>query len=174
MSTAISTLTFEDTDFAVIDWQGQKWLRGSQIGYALGYQHPRQKIHNLYKNHSDEFTDSMTMIFTQETEGGPQETRMFSLRGAHLLAMFAKTDRAKAFRVWVLDLIEGAGNTDQLRDWLTESHTQLMALEPRYAKLKLYIERDIGLHVAAKLARLSPASAEVAVSQMYLCGLLRN
>ena len=40
------------------------------------------------------------------------ETRIFSLRGAHLLAMFARTEKAKAFRVWLLDLIEAqASNT---------------------------------------------------------------
>lgn len=35
-----------------------------------------------------------------------QETRIFSLRGCHLLAMFARTPVAKEFRRWVLDVLE--------------------------------------------------------------------
>lgn len=36
--------------------------------------------------------------------------RIFSLRGCHLLAMFARTPVAKAFRRWVLDVIEQYGD----------------------------------------------------------------
>ncbi|GJC32652.1 hypothetical protein KAM398_26550 [Acinetobacter sp. KAM398] len=32
--------------------------------------------------------------------------RIFSLRGCHLIAMFARTDVAKAFRKWVLDVLD--------------------------------------------------------------------
>ncbi|VFS25202.1 Uncharacterised protein [Enterobacter cancerogenus] len=35
-----------------------------------------------------------------------QETRVFSLRGAHLIAMFARTPVAKEFRRWVLDIMD--------------------------------------------------------------------
>lgn len=176
MSNAITTLTFEDTDFAVIDWRGQTWLRGPQIGAALGYSGDAGKaIRTLYQRNSDEFSDRMTMVFTQESDGGPQETRMFSPRGAHLLAMLAKTERAKAFRAWVLDLIEGEqANLRQMQDWLEESHRQLLALDPRFARLRLFVERGVAVFIAAKLARMSAASAEVAVAQMYLCGMLRS
>lgn len=51
----------------------------------------------------------MTAVITLASEGGPQETRIFSLRGCHLLAMFARTPVAKAFRRWVLDVIEQYG-----------------------------------------------------------------
>jgi prophage antirepressor-like protein len=33
-------------------------------------------------------------------------TRVFSLLGAHLIAMFARTSVAKEFRQWVLDILE--------------------------------------------------------------------
>ena len=38
------------------------------------------------------------------------KVRIFSLRGCHLLAMFARTPVAKAFRRWVLDVIEQYGD----------------------------------------------------------------
>jgi len=46
-----------------------------------------------------------------------REARLFSARGAHLLAMFARTPVAKQFRHWVLDVLEGAcagGRHDKL------------------------------------------------------------
>lgn len=52
----------------------------------------------------------MTAVVTLPTEGGPQETRIFTLRGCHLLAMLARTPVAKEFRRWCLDVIEKYGD----------------------------------------------------------------
>lgn len=109
MSTA---LAFQNTSFDVIDQNGKPWLRGPQIGDALGYTKGRVSIQKLYDAHADEFTDSMTAVITLPTSGGPQETRIFSLRGCHLLAMFARTSVAKAFRAWVLDVLERLGESE--------------------------------------------------------------
>ncbi len=109
MSTA---LAFQNTSFDVIDQNGKPWLRGYQIGTALGYSTPDLAIRKIYDRHADEFTDSMTAVITLATPGGPQETRIFSLRGCHLLAMFARTSVAKAFRVWVLDVLEKLGESE--------------------------------------------------------------
>lgn len=49
----------------------------------------------------------MTALIDLPTKGGIQQVRIFSLRGAHLLAMFARTKVAKEFRHWVLDVLEG-------------------------------------------------------------------
>ncbi len=41
-----------------------------------------------------------------------KDVRVFSLRGAHLIAMFARTEIAKEFRKWVLDILDKeVGNT---------------------------------------------------------------
>lgn len=109
MSTA---LAFQNTSFDVIDRNDKPWLRGYQIGTALGYSTPDLAIRKIYDRHADEFTDSMTAVIMLPTAGGPQETRIFSLRGCHLLAMFARTSVAKAFRVWVLDVLEKLGESE--------------------------------------------------------------
>lgn len=98
-------LTFNDVLFDVIDRNNQPWVRLPQIEVALGFT-KRGAVQTLYTRHADEFTDAMTAVVTLPTEGGPQETRIFSLRGCHLLAMFARTPVAKAFRVWVLDVLD--------------------------------------------------------------------
>ena len=99
-------LCFQSVEFDVIQQNQQPWVRGYQIGSALGYTAPDVQISKLYTHHADEFTPAMTAVVTLPTEGGPQETRIFSLRGCHLLAMFARTPVAKAFRVWVLDVLD--------------------------------------------------------------------
>jgi prophage antirepressor-like protein len=73
---------------------------------ALGYGQARQRISDLYTRHSDEFTDAMTAVVKLSTEGGEQEVRIFSPRGGYALGMFARTKIAKAFRVWVLDILD--------------------------------------------------------------------
>ncbi|WAR46903.1 BRO family protein [Methylomonas rapida] len=99
-------LTFQNTQFNVVDRSGQPWLRGLQIASALGYRNPSTDIANLYDRNADEFTDSMTALVELETEGGKQKVRIFSLRGCHLLGMLSRTKVAKEFRKWVLDVLE--------------------------------------------------------------------
>ena len=95
------TVRFEDTELSVIDRDGVPWLTGTQIAYALGTER-RSAVTDIHARHRDEFTDAMTAVIRQ----GRARVRIFSPRGAHLIAMFARTPRAKAFRRWVLDVLE--------------------------------------------------------------------
>lgn len=82
------------------------WISSTQIGLALGYANPETAITKLFNRKSDEFTSDMTRLVEVKTNGGVQQIRAFSLRGCHLIAMFAKTPVAKEFRKWVLDVLE--------------------------------------------------------------------
>lgn len=113
-STEIRTLRFEDTDLEVRDMDGRLWLTAEQIGQALGYSSKRASVSvlTLYRRNQDEFTDEMsTDIKLMSVDGKEREIRVFSPRGCHLLAMFARTERAKKFRAWVLDVLEGLERT---------------------------------------------------------------
>lgn len=107
-------LCFNDVQFDVIPQNSQPWVRSPQIAEALGYGQAN-RINDLYARHADEFTDAMTAVITLPTEGGPQETRIFSLRGCHLLAMFARTPVAKSFRRWVLDVLDKLAEQERAR-----------------------------------------------------------
>jgi len=109
----ITALSFHDTQFDVIDRTGQPWLRGYQIGSALEYSQPDAAIAKLYDRNADEFTDAMTALVELDTNGGKQQTRIFSLRGCHLLGMLARTKIAKEFRRWVLDVLDQIGQEGQ-------------------------------------------------------------
>lgn len=86
------------------------WFTSSDLAKALGYASTKS-ISNLYSGNSDEFTDGMSMVIQVTTNGinntlREKKVRIFSLRGAHLIAMFARTQVAKEFRRWVLDILE--------------------------------------------------------------------
>ena len=102
-----AVLVFEETEFDVVDVRNVPWLRGSQIASALGYKNHRSSIAELYERNFDEFTEEMTQVVELDTAGGRQPVRIFSPRGCYLLGMLARTERAKAFRAWVLDVLEG-------------------------------------------------------------------
>lgn len=100
------TLHFDRTALDGLKMDGQIWLRGGQIAPPLAYADERQ-VRKLYERHADEFTADETRLIVEETAGGPQQVRVFSLRGARLLTIFARTEPAARFRRWVLDLLEG-------------------------------------------------------------------
>ncbi|MEC7118665.1 MAG: BRO family protein [Pseudomonadota bacterium] len=107
---AVSKLSFNQTDFTVVDRDGQIWLRASEIAQALGYARA-DALNKVYERNSDEFTDSMTQnvnltLSNKNNDLQTANTRIFSLRGCHLLAMFARTAVAKEFRRWVLDILD--------------------------------------------------------------------
>ncbi|MBW0298510.1 hypothetical protein B4P00_20190 [Shewanella xiamenensis] len=110
-------LAFQNTSFNVIEREKQIWLMASDVAQALGYADTRS-VTKIYSRHADEFTPCMTLVVSLTTKGygnGTSEkgTRIFSLRGAHLIAMFARTDVAKAFRKWVLDVLDREINQSQ-------------------------------------------------------------
>lgn len=106
MTANILALSFNDVNLEATTYQNDVWLGSAQIGLALEYANPETAITKLYNRNADEFTLSMTRLIETKTNGGVQKIRVFSLRGCHLLAMFARTNVAKAFRKWVLDVLD--------------------------------------------------------------------
>lgn len=101
-----TTLSFHGAEVQGIVRNGDVWLGATQIGLALEYANPETAVTKIFNRHADEFAASMTKMVELVTAGGRQVVRMFSLRGAHLLAMFARTPVAKEFRRWVLDILD--------------------------------------------------------------------
>lgn len=107
-----TALTFNGITLSPVTYQNSLWIRATELARALGYSDTR-KISHLYERNTDEFTPEMTQVIeiTDVPEMGTLENlrrkaRIFSLRGCHLVAMFARTPVAKAFRRWVLDVLD--------------------------------------------------------------------
>lgn len=109
MSTASQTavLVFQETEFDVVDIHNVPWLRGGQVASALGYKNPTSDLVKIFDRNADEFTEEMTQIIELDTAGGRQQVRIFSPRGCYLIGMLSRTEKAKDFRRWVLDVLEG-------------------------------------------------------------------
>lgn len=105
-----TSLCFNDFTFSPVPRNNQPWFRSSEIATALGYAR-EDTLSRLYDRNADEFTSEMTQLVENlDTVNLTVRVRIFSLRGCHLLAMFARTPVAKAFRRWVLDVIEKYGD----------------------------------------------------------------
>lgn len=100
------TLSYRGTHLEGLRMEGEIWLRVTQIVAPLGFATERG-LHNIVTRYADEFTADETRLIVEQTAGGPQQVRVFSLRGARLLAMLARTEPAARFRRWILDLLEG-------------------------------------------------------------------
>lgn len=119
----MNSISFHDTHFTVIPHHGQPWLTAAQIAQALGYASD-DAVSRIYRRNSDEFTSGMTttvkltVVGTESAHAVSEkvnltvsgnlqrEVRIFSLRGAHLIAMFSRTALAKEFCRWVLDVLD--------------------------------------------------------------------
>lgn len=113
-------LSFNDVNFSPVQQDGQIWLTAGELARALGYA-KANAVTQVYERNQDEFNSSMTNVIDLNSEAFvgslnlrlPKKennlvktVRIFSLRGAHLIAMFSKTAIAKQFRKWVLDILD--------------------------------------------------------------------
>lgn len=113
-------LSFNEVNFSPVAQNGQIWLTAPELASALGYS-KSDAVGQVYERNKDEFNSSMTTTITvksndsvetlnlsvsKKSKNLTKTIRIFSLRGAHLIAMFSKTAIAKHFRKWVLDVLD--------------------------------------------------------------------
>lgn len=107
----MNSLTFNEVNFnPVLQNDNQIWLTSSELSKALGYADNRS-VSKIFQRNESEFTAKMTTVVKLTTNGINNskrqiDTRIFSLRGCHLIAMFARTKVAQDFRKWVLDILD--------------------------------------------------------------------
>lgn len=111
-------LSFNDVNFSPVQRDGQIWLSSGELATALGYK-SADSVSRIFDRNSDEFTNSMTLtvnltVSNKNNELQQAKTRIFSLRGCHLIAMLSRTAIAKQFRKWVLDVLDREVVTKQL------------------------------------------------------------
>ncbi|AUZ05238.2 hypothetical protein ADP71_17110 [Vitreoscilla sp. C1] len=107
----------------------QIWITSAELAKALGYK-AVDSVTKIFNRNSDEFTEEMSQTVNLTVSGkinGLQHksVRIFSLRGCYAIAFFAKTEVAKQFRKWVLDLIETEAQKFTGRSTTTDERTGL-------------------------------------------------
>ncbi|MCX8657374.1 hypothetical protein J4T76_00270 [Gilliamella sp. B3022] len=103
-------LMFHSTTVQSVNHNNQIWITSTELSKLLKYSDSKS-VTKIYSRNSDEFTNKMTMVVKLTTNGinnslREKSVRIFSLRGAHLVAMFANTEIAKEVRKWLLDLAD--------------------------------------------------------------------
>ncbi len=133
-------LMFQDHSIRLIEKDGKKWASAADIARALGYANA-DKVTRIYDRHRSEFSESMTILaMVQDLDpqsgcpGQFRTARVFSLRGAHLIGMFARTGKAQEFRRWVLDILDGHRAAPSLIQAWYEARAALDAQE-KFASL---------------------------------------
>lgn len=141
-------LMFQENTLRVIERGGQCWVGAADIARALGYAEAG-KVTRLYDRHKAEFSASMTRLFEMPTLGTSgnlkTQTRFFTLRGAHLVAMFARTAKGQEFRRWVLDVLEQDGTQQKS---LIAAYYEARAEEAAQAKFASLCGRGLNEHKA--------------------------
>lgn len=99
-------LVFNNTPISIINLNNQIWITASELSKVLQYSDSRA-VTKIYNQYPDEFHSSMSQVLESSTSGNYiKKVRIFSLRGAHLIAMFSRTEIAREFRKWVLDILD--------------------------------------------------------------------
>lgn len=156
-SQALATLSFNGNDLNPVEREGQIWMTSADLAKALGYEMVGG-ITKLYNRNKSEFSDSMTQMLdlTHVPEMGrtlnsgafSAKTRIFSLRGCHMIAMFARTNIAKSFRKWVLDILDREVSTPAIdqpptitdADWVRYSRSMTI---PEMAQFTGHSEQQV-------------------------------
>jgi len=139
-------LSFHEVNFnPIAQHDGQIWLKASELAQALGYSRV-DSVTRLYNSNNDEFDETMTQVidFIENTDSVlPKQhgnlvnkIRIFSLRGCHLLAMFARTKVAKEFRKWALNIIAKAIGAPVAKTHKSEREPLTNAVNMLVAKTK--------------------------------------
>ncbi len=131
-------IKFQNNELEVIDINGTPYLRGNQIGSALNLSFPQKAVQKIYRKHRKEFTDDMMLSVEVMTNGGKQLTNVFSVRGAMLIAMLSKSDKAAAFRQDVLDVLEGKQSTKAQAEQMNAIRAEILRLKPEWVKIIHY------------------------------------
>lgn len=133
---ATSDFNFHGINLEPVENINGIWLTSADVAKALGYKSTKS-ISNLFAQYDDEFSQGMTMVIESVTNGingssRRMKVRVFSLRGAHLIAMFARTPVAKEFRRWVLDILDREVSTSPDASPMSRYYTKVVVRDTMF------------------------------------------
>jgi prophage antirepressor-like protein len=151
-SQTLATLSFNGNDLNPVEREGQIWMTSADLAKALGYSRV-DNISKIFNRNKEEFTSAMTLNVNMGVKGfgngnSIKAVRIFSLRGCHMIAMFARTDIAKSFRKWVLDILDREVSTPAINqppattdaDWVRYARSMTI---PEMAQLTGHTEQQV-------------------------------
>ncbi|KKW79068.1 hypothetical protein AAV96_09215 [Acinetobacter sp. AG1] len=132
----MNSLTFNTVTLHPIQQNDEQiWITSTELARTLGYKQ-ENAVSKIFNRKADEFTNKMTQVI-ENPQLPNLGMRIFSLRGAYLISMFAKTAVSKEFRKWVLDILEK--EVEQPKQHQLE--TRIKINNRQIAELKAIVDR---------------------------------
>ncbi|HCD8046934.1 TPA: hypothetical protein ND657_000126 [Enterobacter hormaechei] len=159
---AKSDYNFQGFAFNPVTEGGAIWFTSTKLAKALGYK-KTDAISQIYARNADEFSESMSLTLNMKVNGinnslRNKSVRVYSLRGAHLVAMFASTPKAKDFRRWALDILDREVKDSPIAKQFSDEelvslcYLQLWMEKSQQISKKLYpAMRELGSELSGKL-----------------------
>lgn len=131
-------IKFQDHTLEFVEINGDKYLNGAQIGQCLNLSQGSHAVGKIYKRNRKEFTPEMSIAAEMPTTTGNKLTRLYSLRGAALIAMYAQTPVAAQFRAFILDVLEGKQSTKAQAEQINAIRMEILRLKPEWQRIMYY------------------------------------
>lgn len=156
-------IKFQNQNIEIITVNGESYLNGNQIGSCLELAFPAKAVSKIYRKHKKEFAPEMSIAAEMPTATGNKLTRLYSLRGAALIAMYAQTPVAAQFRAFILDVLEGKQSTKaqaeqikQLKLQINTLQTAFLCASDLFSKIWDYNQKGLSTKEIARLILKSP------------------
>lgn len=179
MPSIVSRERFETVDMDLIHVGGERWLRGADIGAALGFRDPDDAVKKILQRNRSEFDESTMISVELSTSTGYRSTRLYNARGAALIAMKAQTPKGEAFRRWVLDVLEGKADAEgqsvaagEMTPGVLYSLRSMFTQRRGNTALLRYREKGLSVSEIAKLLDVRPASINPRLRVAEFLGLI--
>src|SRR5699024_2886838 len=125
----------QSTDF--IQQQGRFWMPAQTLGEKIGYKDPQSSMAKIFSRNEEELKPFRGVV-KLSTPGGEQSVRAFDEQGCYIVAMLAKTEEAKAFRMALADFLQqlryNRSEAMQMRFKLAEMQEQYEELRQKNAR----------------------------------------
>ena len=121
---------FEGQPVRLIRIDGVNYIPAEDLGKILGFSEPQASVFKIFGRHREELEAHSTTVKLTALDGKLRDIRVFTEIGAYLVAMFARTPRAREVRLWLArlpQLVRERG-AEVLRDAVRQAIERAFAL----------------------------------------------
>lgn len=106
MNTSLQTVQFNNIPLTIIDHNGEGWFMAEEIGNALEYKDPRDKINQLFDRNRDELEAYSVTLKLTATDSKQYDTRVYNEEGVLMIGFLSKQPKAVTFRQWAVKILK--------------------------------------------------------------------
>ncbi len=165
-------ITFENKPINLITINDNEYIEGALLGDTLELKKGNRAVQQIFRKHKKEFTPDMAISIDLPTKGGMQLARVFSLRGASLIAMYAQTPVANRFRAFILDILEGKKQPKDTERLIKKLQFELLKTKPIWQKIYKYKSLGLNNVEVGRLLKVTKRTISGHLRQMEELGII--